>query len=99
MCCLTNTLISNIVLSRKPIKIQIAFGFCYCIINFIVTRMIGHPLYPFLPWDTFMGTFKVVMFILLMFYIAYMTLCLLDEAIKPSLTKKRDAMSAAQGAI
>ena len=61
--------------------------------------MIGHPLYPFLPWDTFMGTFKVVMFILLMSYAAYMALCLIDEALKPTLTKKRDAMSAAQSAI
>lgn len=83
VCCLVNTLISNIVLSRKPIQLLIAIGFSYCILNYGMTRLLGHPLYSFMPWDTFMGTFKVVMLMLLMFYISYMALCLLDEVLKP----------------
>lgn len=81
--CLTNTVISNIVLSRKPIKIQTTFGFCYCMLNFGVTRLRGHPIYSFMPWDTFADTFLVVIMLLAFYASSFLVLCFIDEALKP----------------
>ena len=85
VCCLINTAISNIVLSRKPVKMYLGAGFAYCMLNYVTTRIIGEPLYSFMPWVTFMSTFKIVLLLLFFCAIAYLTLCKIDESLKSHL--------------
>ena len=92
VCCITNSAITNIVLSRKPIWIQMFLGFAYCMFNYVMTRILGEPIYGFMPWDTFMGTFKIVCGLIILYAIIYLTICKIDESFKVKLVQRRDAM-------
>ena len=48
--CFINLRITNMILLHKVIKPVITLGGLYCIINFVVTKYRGAPIYAFLHW-------------------------------------------------
>lgn len=93
ICCVINVCISNIVLSRKLLDVILTLGFFYSIINCLITKASGKPIYGFLPWKNFWNSAQLCFFILSYIGAFYWVLWLIDEKMKPKLVKKREEMS------
>ena len=81
LCCLTNTLITNSVLSPMLVYHVSGFVLCYTIINFCQTRIMGKPVYHIFPWNDIKTPLLFVTFNLV-FSFAYLGLVKIDQLLK-----------------
>lgn len=52
ICCLVNTLMSNMVMAKSHAKHIVIFGTLYLLFNFVMTIKNDAAIYSFLPWNT-----------------------------------------------
>lgn len=79
--CMTNTYLTNCVLSRRLLRPLQAIGMIYLGINFCQTKVLGEPVYKFLNWqDT--SSLVMVFGLLFSFSLTYIAFCKMDEYIK-----------------
>lgn len=85
--------VANVAISRTLFIYEhygylLGFGVVYMIINFIATKVIGRPLYPFLPWDHYSSLF-VAIGLLVLGVGSYLGICYVVNTSKNNGSKKR----------
>mmetsp|Transcript_2524 Transcript_2524/g.4241 ORF Transcript_2524/g.4241 Transcript_2524/m.4241 type:complete len:128 (-) Transcript_2524:123-506(-) len=78
---MVHTYMTKSRLDQKLLIPLLKLGIGYLMINFTQTKIMGEPVYPFLPWDSIQSPLIGFM-LLFMFSFMYLAMCWIDAAIK-----------------
>ena len=88
ICCLINTIITNLVLLNGILTTILKLSTFYLLINFTATKYHGTPIYSFLSWESW-ETPAIVVGLLVAFSALYLGMCKVDQVYKGEIIKQR----------
>lgn len=75
--CLSNTIITNTLMSARLIPPIVGIGSIYMVVNFITVKMSGEPIYDFLTWEDWRSPL-IATLLITGFIFVYLILSMLD---------------------